>query len=112
MKVLLDGVEQVTQVADDNSFFEAHHQALVANTDTTITCGAGTARLVRVKNWDTANVILVKTTTISGSSDSAASRVGVAPVANVPAEEYYPFKATAVHLFSIGGSTVTVEFFG
>lgn len=112
MKVLLDGIEQPTVVTDDNSFFEAHHQALVANTDTTFTCSAGTARLIRVKNWDVVNVILVKSTTISGSSDAAASRVGVASIANVPAEEYYPFKATTIHLLSIGGSTVTVEFFG
>lgn len=92
----------------DYDSFEASHVTLVASTDTTITF-AQEVNFVRVINWDTANRVLVKDGAIPTNTDAAATRVGKAPVADVPLLRSLPFKTNSIHLRSAGSSEVTVE---
>jgi hypothetical protein len=101
-----DGIAAL-DVADDMTSFEAFTQTLSASTDTTITF-TQPVRLVKVKNFDTTNVIFVRDAAIASDTPSNAEKVGVAPATNVPAVEYFPFKTTTVHLRGAGASAVSV----
>lgn len=97
-------------VADDMGNFEAQKVTLVAGTDTIITF-AQSVRLVRIKNFDTANQVLVKNSAIATNTDAASDYVGVAPVANVPSTDYFPYITTTIHLRSAGNSVVSLTGF-
>ena len=96
------------QVADDFLGFEAQHVTLTPGSSTPINF-THSVRAVRIKNWDVTNPVLVKDSAISSSSDTAASRVGVAPATNVPNGGWYPYTTKSIFILSAGASTVTVE---
>lgn len=98
-------------VNDDMGNFEAKgRNTLTASTDTTISFSE-TVRLVRVKNFDTSNVVMVANATIASDTATNAERVGVAPVTNVPSVEYYPYKTSSIHVRSAGASSIDVTGF-
>lgn len=105
--VPVSGFPTTQVVTDDNVGFEAQHTTLTAGTDTTITF-AQPVRVVRLSNFDTTNRVLVKNGAITTNTDAAAARVGIAPTANVPGEDYFPYITTTIHLRSAGASEVTV----
>jgi hypothetical protein len=88
--------------------FEADHRTLTAATDTTITFSADVSA-VRVVNWDTANVILVKDGAIATDTDAASARVGAASGTNIPSSRVFPINTANIHIRSAGASTVTIE---
>lgn len=92
----------------DWTTFEAQHVTLSASTDTTITF-ASAVRAVQVKNWDVANVVLVKNGAIATDVDASASRVGFAPAANIPNSDWFPIATTTIHIRSAGASICTIE---
>lgn len=100
-----------TAAADEFVDFEAQEVTLTASTDTTITFAGGQVRLVRVLNYDTVNPVRVKNGAISSNTDASSDKVGVAPAANVPFGEYFPYKTTTIHLRSAGASDVVVKGF-
>lgn len=96
-------------VTDKPDTMEAAHVTLVSSTSTPFSFSAE-VEVVRVKNWDTSNRVLVKSSAISSDVDAAASRVGKAPTADVPNSEFYPVSGT-IFLRSASASEVTVEGF-
>lgn len=100
-----------TKAADEFVDFEAQDITLVANTDTTVTFAGGQVRLIRVLNYDTVNTIRVKNGAITSNTDTTSDKVGVAPAANVPFGEYFPYTTTTIHLRSAGASEVAVKGF-
>lgn len=96
------------RVADDYQDFQAQTITLVANTSTQVAF-AQPCRMIRVKNFDTVNKVLIKSKGgITGPTDATADLIGQAPVAGTPAEDYYPIKTQSVYLLSAGNSQVTV----
>lgn len=96
-------------VTDKPDVMEASHATLIASTSTPFTFSAA-VEVVRVKNWDTANRVLVKSSAISSDVEATASRVGFAPTTSVPNSEFYPVSGT-IYLRSAAASEVTVEGF-
>lgn len=96
-------------VTDKPDVMEASHVTLVASTSTPFTFTAA-VEVVRVKNWDTSNRVLVKSSAVSSDIDVVASRVGKAPAADLPNSEFYPVSGT-IYLRSAAASEVTVEGF-
>ncbi|MGH8897505.1 MAG: hypothetical protein ACRDZ4_10875 [Egibacteraceae bacterium] len=88
--------------------FETQHLTLVASTDTTVSFDPP-ATAIRVRNWDSANRVLVSLSPIASDSDATASRVGKAPAADIPNISTFPVRTAALHLRSAGASEVTVE---
>lgn len=101
-----DGIVAL-EVADDMTSAETQRVTLVASTDTTITF-AQPVRLVRVKNESLLASVFVRDGAITSDTPANAEMVGLAPVANLPTTEYYPFKTTTIHLRSSGTPTVSV----
>lgn len=97
------------RVTDKPDVMEAFHTTLVASTSTPFAFSAA-VEVVRVKNWDTVNRVLVKSSAISSDTDTGASRIGKAPTADLPNSEFYPVSGT-IHLRSTGTNEVTVEGF-
>jgi hypothetical protein len=97
---------------DDYDSFEAIHQILASATDTTFVFMQA-VRAVRVSNWNTLNVVLVKDGPIISDTDASSARVGRAPVSSVPGQMWFPFATNTVHLRSAASVEVTVEgYFG
>jgi hypothetical protein len=88
--------------------FEAQHLTLVASTDTTITFDPPVVA-IRIRNWDTANRVLVKQDPITSDTDPLATRVGKAPAADIPNNSTFPVRTSTIHLRSAGASEVSVE---
>lgn len=96
-------------VTDKPNVMEAAHATLGASTSTPFTFTAA-VEVVRIKNWDTTNRVLVKSSAVSSDADASASRIGKAPAADLPNSEFYPVSGT-IHLRSAGAAEVTVEGF-
>lgn len=88
--------------------FSATHTTLSASTDTTISFPR-LVEAVRVRNWDTANRVLVKTGAIATDVDATASRVGKAGTADIPTVSVFPVRVSSIHVRSAGASEVTIE---
>ena len=95
---------------DDFSGFTATHFTFASSTSRPIDLSTS-VRMYRVTNWSTSARILVKTTTITSSTDGGAARVGVAPSADLPNGEVWPITSTTLHVLSTGGGDCTVEAF-
>lgn len=104
-----DGINAL-EVADDMTSAETFRQTLSASTDTTITFSQP-IRLVRVKNESLTATVFVRDGAISSDTPTNAEMVGVAPVANLPTGEYYPFLTTTIHLRSAGTPTCSITGF-
>ncbi|HWY34530.1 MAG TPA: LamG-like jellyroll fold domain-containing protein, partial [Nitrosopumilaceae archaeon] len=103
----LVNVVSATNVIDEFTSFQSFEQNLVASTDTTITFSQP-VRLIRVKNFDTGNVVLVKNGTIASNTDTASDWVGLSPLTNLPTADYFPYKTSTIHLRSAGNSQICV----
>lgn len=88
--------------------FDATHVTLAPSTDTTVTFSRLT-EAVRIRNWDTGNRLLVKTSAITSDADATASRVGKAGSADIPTVSVFPVRTTSIHVRSAGASEVTLE---
>lgn len=88
--------------------FEAQHTTLTPSTDTIFTFDPPVIA-IRVRNWDTANRVLVKLDTITSDVDALATRVGKAGATDIPTVTTFPVRTTTIHLRSAGASEVTVE---
>jgi len=87
--------------------FEAHHLTLTPSTDEVVTFGR-TVEAVRVRNWDTANRILVKTAAIGDDNDADSDRVGMAATSDIPNVSVFPVRRDSIVVRSAGASEVTV----
>jgi hypothetical protein len=87
---------------------ECVHQTLTASTDTTVTFSQP-VYMVRVLNWSTTARVLVKKGAISADAATDATRVGIAPTANVPGCRTLPLFTKTLNLRSTGAAEVTVE---
>lgn len=101
------GPSAVTAIEDEFNNFEAQNVTLSANTDTTITF-VQPVRLIRIKNFDTSNKILIKNSAITSNTDAGADYVGVAPATNVPLSDYFPYRTSTIHVRSAGASLISV----
>jgi hypothetical protein len=101
------GAVVVSEVSTEFTSFQSFEQSLVASTDTTITFSQP-VRLIRVKNFDVSNVVLVKNGAIASNTDANSDWVGVAPVANLPTSDFFPYTTTTIHLRSAGTSQICV----
>lgn len=97
------------RVTDKPDVMEASHVTLAASTSTQFTFTSA-VEVVRIKNWDTASRVLVKSSAISTDVDATASRVGKAPASDLPNSEFFPVSGT-IFLRSTAASEVTVEGF-
>jgi hypothetical protein len=88
--------------------FRPQHLTLVASTDTTITFPR-TVEAVRVRNWDTANRVLVSMEAITSDVDATADRVGKAGATDIPTVSTFPVRTDTIHIRSAGASEVTVS---
>ena len=88
--------------------FEAQHLTLVASTNTVLAFDLP-ALAFRVRNWSTADRVLVKMTTITSDTDVDAARVGKAPSADIPNNSVFPVRSASINLRSPGAAEVTVE---
>jgi hypothetical protein len=88
--------------------FEAQHLTLVASTDTTVTFDPPVTA-IRIRNWDTANRVLVKLGVITSDSDALATRIGRAPSTEIPNNTSFPVRTSTIHLRSAGASEVSIE---